>query len=71
MVNRRSENHLFRLSVLCRRRTENPAVVRILIWYVTWNVAALRFSAAMYCKLFWMTDTKESAFGFSVLFLDA
>ena len=59
---RRSETHLFRLSDLRRRRTEKPAVVRIFIWYVTWNVAASRFSAAIYCKLFWTTDGQGAVF---------
>ena len=38
-----------------RSNTENAAVVRIFIWYVTWNVAASRLDAATYCKLFCKT----------------
>jgi hypothetical protein len=32
--------------------TLKRAVVNILSWYVTWNVAASRFDTAMYCRLF-------------------
>jgi hypothetical protein len=32
--------------------TLNMAVVRILSWYVTWNVAASRLLTATYCSVF-------------------
>ena len=52
-------NHLTGSSLLRRSITENAAVVRIFIWYVTWKVAACRLDAAIYCKLFWITDKKN------------
>ncbi|KAG9009155.1 hypothetical protein FRB90_008525, partial [Tulasnella sp. 427] len=48
-------SHLVVLSRFLSMSTLNPAVVRIFIWYVTWNVATSKFDAATNCKLFWMT----------------
>ena len=51
-MSRTKLNH-FRVSkTLPNKTTLNTAVVRILSWLVTWNVAASKLPAAMYCTLF-------------------
>ena len=41
-------------SFLPRKMTAQMAVVRILPWYATWNVAASRFETATNWRLFWI-----------------
>jgi len=48
----RRDIHWLGESFFRRSSTEKAAVVRIFIWYVTWKVAASRFDAATYCRLF-------------------
>lgn len=54
VVNKTSEIHWLRESERRSIVTEKNAVVRILSWYVTWNVAASRFDTAVYCSEFWI-----------------
>lgn len=55
MARRKRASHLILDSRRRSMTTENAAVVRIFIWYVTWKVATSRLDAAVYWRLFWMT----------------
>lgn len=55
IANRTRASHLSFDNRLPRRATENAAVVRIFIWYVTWKVATSKFDAAVYWRLFCIT----------------
>ena len=66
MTNTKRDNHRRGVNVRPSISTLNMAVVRILSWYVTWNVAASRLLTAIYCSVFCSVYSKAGIASFQL-----
>ena len=69
MINSSNDIHLRADKDLPSIKTLKMAVVRILSWYVTWNVAASRLLTATYCSVFCMVYSTAGIASFQLSLL--